>query len=71
MKKYEVVKHRETKFTIYLESPKSESVTTWLENKEEVLHVHNANKFVMVDFTPRCDQKDIERIFKELNELLA
>ncbi len=70
MEHYKTIKHSGYKYTIYLDESKSKNIEDWLREKEEVLHVVNGGKYIMVDFTPRCSESDIENIITAVGKQL-
>ena len=66
MKKYEIKKHNDFKFVVYLEKSIVSRIQEWLIKQPEVLFSHEADGFILVDLTPRCEKKDIEEFFSRL-----
>lgn len=68
MKIYEIKKHHDYEFTVYLESRIVSKMQNWMLCQPEVLYSDDAKSFLMVDLTPRCEKKDIDDFFKRLED---
>jgi hypothetical protein len=69
MKRFLIEDHGNNRFTVYLQEKYSDNIEEWLRKKEDVIHVVNAKKCIMVDFSPRCEKQDIDNIISDLKKM--